>query len=471
MGDWNFLGGILEEVHIHSTMVGKIWLTILFIFRMLVLGVAAEDVWNDEQSDFICNTEQPGCHNVCYDRAFPISLIRYWVLQVIFVSSPSLVYMGHAIYQLRALEKERHCKRVVLRRELEMVDAEQVETRRRIERELRQLEQGKLNKAPLRGSLLLTYVAHVVTRSVVEVGFMMGQYLLYGHHLEPLYKCEREPCPNVVDCFVSRPTEKSVFMVFMQGIAAVSLFLSLLEILHLGYKKLKKGILDYYPHLKDDLGDYYGNKSKRNSVVHHGRKATIPMVPSGFTLLEKQDNGPTFPSLINPLSAFVPTQGHPVPSGMDIQRENKDIVPSPLENNSKSNHTGSKTRSPLVPKHDRDPERFTSVSQHPVSNSSDFSTLPVTDTISCPVVLRKPRRFSPPWNCSTVMEGNGSDSGDSNSETANCGMRTRCGRGLDAETPDSRHHSSVESPTISPNRRTSFASSNSSRRAANDLQI
>lgn len=49
MGDWNFLGGILEEVHIHSSMVGKIWLTVLFIFRMLVLGVAAEDVWNDEQ--------------------------------------------------------------------------------------------------------------------------------------------------------------------------------------------------------------------------------------------------------------------------------------------------------------------------------------------------------------------------------------------------------------------------------------
>jgi len=86
MGDWNFLGGILEEVHIHSTMVGKIWLTILFIFRMLVLGVAAEDVWNDEQADFICNTEQPGCRNVCYDRAFPISLIRYWVLQVRAVS-------------------------------------------------------------------------------------------------------------------------------------------------------------------------------------------------------------------------------------------------------------------------------------------------------------------------------------------------------------------------------------------------
>ena len=268
MGDWNFLGGILEEVHIHSTMVGKIWLTILFIFRMLVLGVAAEDVWNDEQSDFICNTEQPGCRNVCYDRAFPISLIRYWVLQVIFVSSPSLVYMGHAIYQLRALEKERHCKKSALRRELEAVEPEHAEARRRIEREMRQLEQGKLNKAPLRGSLLRTYVAHIVTRALVEVGFMSGQYLLYGHRLDPLFRCEREPCPNQVDCFVSRPTEKTVFMMFMQAIACISLFLSVLEILHLSYRKLKKGLLDYYPHLKEDLDDYYVSKSKKNSLAH-----------------------------------------------------------------------------------------------------------------------------------------------------------------------------------------------------------
>ena len=104
MGDWHLLGAILEEVHIHSTMVGKIWLTILFIFRMLVLGAAAEDVWDDEQEEFVCNTDQPGCTTVCYDQAFPISLIRFWVLQVISVSAPSLVYMGHALYRVRSTE-------------------------------------------------------------------------------------------------------------------------------------------------------------------------------------------------------------------------------------------------------------------------------------------------------------------------------------------------------------------------------
>ncbi|KAL0961954.1 hypothetical protein UPYG_G00333850 [Umbra pygmaea] len=537
MGDWNFLGGILEEVHIHSTMVGKIWLTILFIFRMLVLGVAAEDVWNDEQVDFVCNTEQPGCRNVCYDRAFPISLIRYWVLQVIFVSSPSLVYMGHAIYQLRALEKTRHTRKAALRRELEAVDAEMVEVRRRIEREMRQLDLGKLNKAPLRGPLLRTYVAHIVTRSVVEIFFMTGQYLLYGHQLNPLFKCEREPCPNVVDCFVSRPTEKTVFMMFMQGIAAVSLFLSLLEIMHLSYKKIKKSILDFYPHLKDDLDDDYVSKCKRDSVVQQvyiggpsaGRKPTLPTAPSGYTLLlEKQGNGPTYP-LLNASSAFVPIQGGPeAQPGTDSHcTDSKEgELPSPSGQNSNSNNTGSETtHSPTVDKQDEPEELVVHPLPHTIdhlpgrgdrlprhadrlphhvgfkSRGSEYPTLPVADASSCPslsAIARKSRRVSAPWNCSTVVEGNGSDSGDSYPGTVS--MKPRCsftaGRARAFSKPDlkrlsrpqspdsmgelsseSRHshdggsHDGDSPPTCSPKRRMSLASSASSRHAPGDLQI
>ncbi|KAG7500606.1 gap junction alpha-9 protein-like [Solea senegalensis] len=505
MGDWNFLGGILEEVHIHSTMVGKIWLTILFIFRMLVLGVAAEDVWNDEQSDFICNTDQPGCRNVCYDQAFPISLIRYWVLQVIFVSSPSLVYMGHAIYQLRALEKERHCKKVTLRRELEAVDVELSEVRRRIEKEMRQLEQGKLNKAPLRGSLLCTYMAHIVTRSVVEVSFMMGQYLLYGHHLSPLYKCEREPCPNVVDCFVSRPTEKSLFMMFMQAIASISLFLSLLEIMHLGYKKLKKGILDYYPHLKDDLDDYYVNKSKKNSVVHQGcmgtsagRKTTIPTAPIGYTLLlEKQGNGPNYP-LLNASSAFIPIQGDAGAKPDNHKDSKEEVLSSPTEQNSNSNNTSSETRSPPVDKQEEPEEQSSPRHGNLECARSEYPTLPVADASSCAAltaIARKSRRVSPPWHCSTVVEGNGSDSGDSYHGVSSMKLRGGCvgprarmlsksdmKRPSRSQSPDSvgelssvsRHSRESNSPIASspPNRRVSAASTtSSSRRAPTDLQI
>uniref|UniRef100_A0A8C2YZ45 Gap junction protein n=1 Tax=Cyclopterus lumpus TaxID=8103 RepID=A0A8C2YZ45_CYCLU len=471
MGDWNFLGGILEEVHIHSTMVGKIWLTILFIFRMLVLGVAAEDVWNDEQSDFICNTDQPGCRNVCYDQAFPISLIRYWVLQVIFVSSPSLVYMGHAIYQLRALEKERHCKKVALRRELEAVDAELVELRRRIEKEMKQLEQGKLNKAPLRGSLLCTYLVHIVTRSVVEVSFMVCQYILYGHRLNPLYKCEREPCPNVVDCFVSRPTEKTVFMVFMQGIACISLFLSLLEIMHLGFKKLKRGILDYYPHLKADLDEYYVDKSKKNSVVHQvcvgtsvGRKTTIPTAPCGYTLLlEKQGNGPTYP-LLNASSAFVPIKGDPG-AKPDGHKDVKEGVPSPTEQNSNPNNTSSETRSPPADKQEEPEEQCSPRRERMECSSSEYPTLPVADASS---------GDSYPGNNSVKLRSG------CIGPRARMLSKSDIKRPSRSQSPDSagelssvsRHSRESNSPgASSPNRRVSAASSGSSRRAPTDLQI
>ncbi|XP_063735570.1 gap junction protein alpha 9a [Eleginops maclovinus] len=480
MGDWNFLGGILEEVHIHSTMVGKIWLTILFIFRMLVLGVAAEDVWNDEQADFICNTEQPGCRNVCYDHAFPISLIRYWVLQVIFVSSPSLVYMGHALYRLRALEKTRQKKKALLRRELEWVDVELAEARKRIEREMKQLDQGKLNKAPLRGSLLRTYVAHVVTRSVVEVAFMTGQYVLYGFHLYPLFKCERDPCPNAVDCYVSRPTEKSVFMVFMQCIAAISLFLNILEITHLGYKKLKKGILDFYPHLRDEndeLDDFYANRCKKESVVQMcssaPRKATIASAPSDYNLmLERMQGTIMYPNLIKP-SSFLCPQGEK--NDLD---ESRCLARSPPQSNGTNEPCCNSLMNPkqeaedllhLQSKEDGGSGRTSPdspKSPQKAADASSFPTLPVSAS-------RRPWR----GQCSTVMEGKSSDSDSHGGERASKGPpSTQKSDGKPQSRPsspeslyDSSSGSRHNPRPPSSNCKTSMASNASSRRA--DLQI
>ncbi|KAK1876768.1 Gap junction alpha-3 protein [Dissostichus eleginoides] len=223
MGDWSFLGRLLENAQEHSTVIGKVWLTVLFIFRILVLGAAAEEVWGDEQSDFTCNTQQPGCENVCYDEAFPISHIRFWVLQIIFVSTPTLIYLGHEdndpLYHNGVGnggggggKKEKPPIRD---------------------------EHGKIR---IRGALLRTYIFNIIFKTLFEVGFILGQYFLYGFHLRPLYKCGRWPCPNTVDCFISRPTEKTIFIIFMLVVACVSLLLNLLEIYHLGWKKVKQGV-------------------------------------------------------------------------------------------------------------------------------------------------------------------------------------------------------------------------------------
>nr|XP_020474567.1 gap junction alpha-3 protein [Monopterus albus] len=246
MGDWSFLGRLLENAQEHSTVIGKVWLTVLFIFRILVLGAAAEEVWGDEQSDFSCNTQQPGCENVCYDEAFPISHIRFWVLQIIFVSTPTLIYLGHVLHIVRMEEKRK--------------EKEEMHKANRFQEEKELLYRnggvgGKKEKPPIRdehgkihirGTLLRTYVFNIIFKTLFEVGFILGQYFLYGFQLSALYKCARWPCPNTVDCFISRPTEKTIFIKFMLVVACVSLFLNLLEIYHLGWKKFKQGMTNEF---------------------------------------------------------------------------------------------------------------------------------------------------------------------------------------------------------------------------------
>ncbi|KAK1329476.1 hypothetical protein QTO34_011666 [Cnephaeus nilssonii] len=232
MGDWSFLGNILEEVSEHSTVVGRVWLTVLFIFRILILGTAAELVWGDEQADFVCNTQQPGCENVCYDAAFPISHVRLWVLQIIFVSAPSLVYVGHAVHRARAEEKR-------AAREAREPGPAGAEQGGGGQKGVGGGGGGGARRFRLEGTLLRTYVGHIVCKSLFEVGFVAGHYLLYGFRIPPLYRCSRWPCPNVVDCFVSRPTEKTIFILFMLCVASVSLVLNILEMSHLGLKRVR----------------------------------------------------------------------------------------------------------------------------------------------------------------------------------------------------------------------------------------
>ncbi|XP_030320425.1 gap junction alpha-9 protein [Calypte anna] len=513
MGDWNFLGGILEEVHIHSTIIGKIWLTILFIFRMLVLGVATEDVWNDEQSEFICNTEQPGCRNVCYDEAFPISLIRYWVLQVIFVSSPSLVYMGHALYRLRALEKERQRKKAQVRVELESTELEMTEERKRLERELRQLDQRKLNKAPLRGSLLCTYVIHIFTRSAVEVGFMIGQYLLYGFHLDPLYKCQRDPCPNTVDCFVSRPTEKTVFILFMQSIATVSLLLNILEIIHLGLRKIKMGICGQHKS-KDEPEGFYINKSKKYSVIQHSSlgisttpQKTLPSALSGYTFLtEKQTDPGAHPVLSSP-PTFQSGQNKCTENTSNYthgHQEDKSPKKRPAANalDSHTQDSGTNKNEDLLEVHDagKDEKKHSLVGTKNADLTSSvcsrsFAEMPPQTSLQPDATFpscgfRRQQGTSSSWNCSARLQSGGASG---NSFPKN--NRRQSGFSADKaqpphsadmkyssppDTPDSTWEGSSESKQsrngdsprpCSLSRPPSLSSTASSRRAPTDLQI
>lgn len=246
--DWSFLEHLLEEGQEYSTGIGRVWLTVLFLFRILVLGTAAESAWDDEQADFICNTRQPGCNAVCYDRAFPISHFRYFVLQVIFVSTPTIFYFGYVAIRAGKGKKEEGAKdegqaeegrsgskrgEIVIKRDTDNVPKDNAEGKEKQE------DSRKADKAPpeapkLKGRLLCAYAFSILLKVLLEAGFIAGLWYLYdGFFIAAKFECKGFPCPHTVDCFVSRPTEKTIFTIYTQVIALVSMLLNLVELLHL----------------------------------------------------------------------------------------------------------------------------------------------------------------------------------------------------------------------------------------------
>uniref|UniRef100_A0A674EV62 Gap junction protein beta 3 n=1 Tax=Salmo trutta TaxID=8032 RepID=A0A674EV62_SALTR len=210
--DWKTFQALLSGVNKYSTAFGRIWLSVVFVFRVMVYVVAAERVWSDDQKDFDCNTKQPGCANVCYDHYFPISHIRLWALQLIFVTCPSFMVMMHVAY--------------------------------RDERERKNAKHGNKDKlyentGKRHGGLWWTYLLSLFVKTGIEISFLYILHKIYdSFYLPRLVKCEVSPCPNQVDCYIGHPTEKKVFTYFMVGASALCIVLNVCEIIYLVSKRI-----------------------------------------------------------------------------------------------------------------------------------------------------------------------------------------------------------------------------------------
>ncbi|XP_071396080.1 gap junction delta-2 protein-like [Centroberyx affinis] len=263
MGDWSILGRFLTEVQNHSTVIGKLWLTMLLIFRILLVTLIGDAVYSDEQSKFTCNTLQPGCNNVCYDTFAPVSHLRFWVFQIVLVSTPSIFYIVYVLQKITKDEKLEIEKVQVVPVCLPVLERPKhlgIESEAALEAgipentphteddwssqegecvEKSQLEEDmtEVGRDPteLSSQVLLTYIIHVVLRSIMEIIFLVGQYYLFGFEVPHLFQCDTYPCPNRTDCFVSRATEKTIFLNFMFSISLGCFILNIVELHYLGW--------------------------------------------------------------------------------------------------------------------------------------------------------------------------------------------------------------------------------------------
>lgn len=256
------LDAYAKKILRYSTPVGNAWWTINFIFRMFVVAIIGGGIYGDEQSVFRCDTNQPGCSQMCFNRFSPMSHPRFWAFQVMCVVLPSVIFIfitqntEAQIKKMDSLEKEFKAK----------VDAETDEEKQknyysskeymRLENKKKKIGVVKTKKTTDQAQLIevvwtpqirIWYVVHCFAKFILEIVFIYLYYILQKQqskkegfaawHVPEKYVCsygdevDNYACSqnSEIPCWVSRPYEKMVMMWYMLTIAATSAFLCLVE--------------------------------------------------------------------------------------------------------------------------------------------------------------------------------------------------------------------------------------------------
>lgn len=120
---WHVIDRVFHKIIGLQTFWGKMWYMNMIFFRLFVILVVAEEIYDDELEDFRCDTNQPGCKNVCFNNFSPISKERFWAFQIMFCTLPILIFHEYALSNLsgprcdrvvqRFLEKKRNLEKQI----------------------------------------------------------------------------------------------------------------------------------------------------------------------------------------------------------------------------------------------------------------------------------------------------------------------------------------------------------------------
>jgi len=236
---WSHIDKLLERLNRISTVFGKYWISTLIILRLLLLSAFGRGIWSEESKDFSCNTKQPGCTNVCFNAFTPVSHVRLWELQVLAVSLPIIafmVYVGYLDDKAKTKKGDKDSGKKSSKVDDISVfggDPDKHHTRwKRLKSYV--VDEKKQSKVDTR-KIWKMYVLQCTIRTLVDIGFVFVQLNTYVYKWEVpiVYLCSLWPCPHTVDCFISRPKEKSLFLQYMFISAGISVVLGLFEIVHI----------------------------------------------------------------------------------------------------------------------------------------------------------------------------------------------------------------------------------------------
>uniref|UniRef100_UPI00398EF4BE gap junction delta-2 protein n=1 Tax=Pristiophorus japonicus TaxID=55135 RepID=UPI00398EF4BE len=225
----------------------------MVLFRLLVIIGVGYPLYQDEQTKFTCDTMQPGCANVCYDTFSPISHCRFWFVQAIALCLPLamfIMYVAHRVPMQNVKDNSRRClQNLIETSSIRKVAAGRTSlTRKSCETNLH-WEDGYGESKAVNEDLRMrqrilnfceAYVLQLLLRTLLEAGFGIGQYYLFGLYVPNMFVCSSYPCANRVTCYPSRPSEKTLLLNFMFGVTAFSFLMNIVDLIYVIKQAVKQ---------------------------------------------------------------------------------------------------------------------------------------------------------------------------------------------------------------------------------------
>ncbi|XP_009072589.1 PREDICTED: gap junction delta-4 protein [Acanthisitta chloris] len=227
MEHWDSLGLLIVTLNYNVTIVGKIWLMLIILLRMAVVVLAGYPLYQDEQERFVCNTLQPGCSNVCYDLFSPVSHFRFWLIQTVSILLPYAAFSIYVLHKVALHIVKMHCLVHGCKGNKGLSSPKDVKVLCKCG-VVNRVDFGADNLSILNFSG--AYTVHLFFRTLLEAAFAGVQYFLFGFFVPESFSCYHSPCTSTVDCYISRPTEKSIMMIFIWGVSSLSFLLSLADL-------------------------------------------------------------------------------------------------------------------------------------------------------------------------------------------------------------------------------------------------
>ncbi|CBY06789.1 unnamed protein product [Oikopleura dioica] len=285
---WRYIDPLLEKAARHSTIFGKYWATIIVIFRLTMLTFA-ERAWSDEQKEFRCNTKEVGCENVCFNQFAPISNVRLWGLQLLGCCIPACLYLVYVLNLVsRAQNEDRERKNAMKiqkneqkpqlnqnnniqteRKSIEsfasnpLSEQNNVISFRKIQKfQKKQRKYARFNtmiipaeyrsdaaaKSSMERKIWRFYIYQIIFRTAVDFAFLTVQWHVYPYRfiVPEIFVCSTDPCPYQVNCFISRPTEKTIFFNYKYIIGLITCIINFLEIWYIGWIRIRFAFRNYF---------------------------------------------------------------------------------------------------------------------------------------------------------------------------------------------------------------------------------